>query len=328
MTMKRNLTKITAVFLVVLMTLSWQVANASILSVAEKAVQEILELAGEKLGREGAEEITEKIGREGLETLMEKGVREGGDELVEKIVRYGGSYGESALRAIRRSPAAITRCLEDLGAGQMKTAINALNRNPEIFTGIVEKYGAKALETEIRHPGVGGKLVSLFGEDAIELGRHLTTDQMIRFARYSDDAAKLGQKQSRKLLEMLYKAPGKVLDALESHPRTLTALTALGIAVPVGSKLVEGTREIHQPDGTEIRTAGPLSKMFGDAGKSLGNGLMWGVIMLFAVLAMIMLLRSLPRNNRRRETKVTDAKPNPAPEATVSGPPGDTLTMH
>ena len=292
--MKRDSLRVFSVMLVILVVFSsWNSANASVLSLAEKAVQEIIELAGKKLGREGAEEITQKIGREGLEALVEKAVKEGGEEIVEKVVRYGGEYGESALRAIRRSPAAITRCLDDIGVHQLKRAINTLNRNPALFTEIVEKYGAKALETEMRHPGVGGKLVSVFGDDAIKASRNLTTDQMIRFARHSDELAQLGKKQSNALLQMLREAPEKVLDALESHPKVLKALTVLGIAVPIGCQLAEGSEEIHRPDGTEIKTSGPFAKMFGDAGKDVGSGLKWGFLMIFAVFSLILIFKFL-----------------------------------
>ena len=292
--MKRDFLRVFSVLLVVLVVFSsWHSANASVLSLAEKAVQEIIELAGRTLGREGVEEITQKIGREGLETLVEKAAKEGGEEIVEKVVRYGGEYGESALRAIRRSPAAITRCLDDVGAHQIKRAINTLNRKPALFTGIVEKYGAKALETEMRHPGLGGELVAVFGDDAIKASRNLTTDQMIRFARHSDEVAQLGKKQSHALLQMLAKTPGKVLDALESHPKVLKALTVLGIAVPVGCQLAGGSEEIHRPDGTEIKTAGPFAKMFGDAGKDVGSGLKWGFLLLFAALSLILIFKFL-----------------------------------
>ena len=292
--MNRYILKVISILLVVFAVLSWQSSNASTLSVAQKAAQEIFELVSKKLGYEGTEEITQKIGREGLENLLEKAAKEGGEETVEKIVQYGGSCGESALRAIRKSPVAITRCLDDIGTNQIKNAIYTLNRNPDLFTNIVEKYGSKALKTEMRHPGVGGKLVSVFGDDAIKMGSNLTTDQMIRFARHSDDVVKLSKKQSSALLQMLRETPEKVLDALESHPRVLKALTVLGIAVPVGCRLTEGTKEIHKPDGTEIRTSGPLHKMLGDAGKGVGNGLKWGLLMLFSVFAIIILLKYLP----------------------------------
>lgn len=246
-----------------------------------KAAQEIFEMVGKKLGREGAQELAEKVGREGVEEILERAAKEGGEEAVERVVRVGGSHGAKALRILERAPAQLSRALDDLPANQVKQALSALEREPELLTGLASKYGARGLSLELRHPGVGGKLLAKLGDDALSVGQRLTTDQIGRVTHYADDIAKLPATQRKAFLDALAKTPGKVLDALETHPTVLKAMTAVGIVLPVGMKAVEGEAEEVRPDGTRVTTKGLLgggSIFLQAVGEGIGSGVKWALI--------------------------------------------------
>lgn len=256
-----------------------------------RATQEIFEMVGKKLGREGAKELSEKIGREGIEEILERALREGGEEAVSRVVRVGGNHGASALRVLKESPVQFARLLDDIPADQIKMAINAIERQPKLMSEAVEKYGTMVLATELKHPGVGIKTISSLGDDAINLGQRLSTDQMTRVAHFADDIAKLPASQRSEFINMLANTPGKVFNALETHPNVLKACTVLGIALPVGLKAVEGTTEQVLPDGTLITTKGPLvDGGTSQAVESVGEGFNFSIKFIGVALAISILL--------------------------------------
>ena len=261
-----------------------------------KGAQEIIEMVGKKLGREGTQELAEKLGREGVEEILEHAAKEGGEEAVERIVRLGSTHGARALRVLKDSPVQLAKALDGLPASQVKGALNAIERQPKLLSDVVSRYGTKALTTELKHPGVGAKVVASLGDDAVRAGKQLTTDQMIRFSRHADDIARLPASQRKSIVDMLEKTPGKVINALETHPKVLTACTALGIGVPVGMKAFEGTTEETRPDGTRITNKGILvdggaSQAVKSVGKDIGSGLNWAIkaIGIAVALAVVML---------------------------------------
>jgi hypothetical protein len=109
------------------------------------------------------------------------------------------------------------------------------------------------------------------GIDGIRVGKSLSTDRATTLARYADDIAALPSGERSQLLDAMMKAPAKVLDFLEAHPKVL--LTTGGVAAVIAAKdnLFGGITPSGNHDGPpsglvgrvihglEDRFAGPVS---------------------------------------------------------------------
>jgi hypothetical protein len=234
--------------------------------VAREVIQEATEQIFKQAGREGLEQLSEMGGRAAVQEVLEQSAREGGDQLVRKVTQYGIEDGPAALRAIGRSPARMVEALDGV-APELRTAgLQAVERNPQLMTNLVSKYGPGALEVAAKHPGIGEKLTQTLGADGIKLGRELTTDQSIVAARYADDIAKLAPAERAGVIGKIGQMPGRVLDFLETHPKTLR--TAAGVAVVMAIKddiIGDKADTTVLPDGTVVATAshpGLIERMF------------------------------------------------------------------
>lgn len=235
-------------------------------------VREATEQVFRQAGREGVEELAQMGGRAGVTEVFEQSAREGGDQLVRKAARYGVEDGPAALRVIGRSPAKMVGALDGLSPELRQAGIAAVERNPELMTRLVREYGSGAMEVAAKHPGVGEKLAQTLGEDGIQLGRKLTTDQSIVAARYAPEIAKLPGAERAGILSKLGTSPRVVLDYLESHPRVLT--TAAGVAVVMAVKddvIGDKGRSVVLADGRVVNTpghAGLIERMFPSASRA------------------------------------------------------------
>ena len=285
--------------------------------VVRKAAQEVFEMVGKTLGREGAEELAEKVGREGVEKILVRAAEEGGEEAAERVARVVGTYGTRAVRVLDRSPAQLSRALDDLPANQVKQALYALERAPALLPDLAIKYGGKALTMELQHPGVGGKLLAKLGDDALVLNTQITTDQVGRVVHYADDIAAIPAMQRKALIEALTKTPERVLKALETHPKVLTALTSLGIVLPVGMKVADGTIEEQRADGTVIvkkgvLVSGGVSDGAREVGQGMGSGLKWAFIIVGAFVGIGILVWIRPTT---KKPEVAKSRKNSSPKA-------------
>ena len=200
--------------------------------------REIIEAAAETLlrqgGKEAARDLAEMGGRVAVKEVLENAAREGGESLVQRTVAYGVEHGPAALRAISRSPRATVAALDGLAPELRGPALRALAREPELVQGLVARFGSEGLEAAGRHPGVGGILAEKLGPGGIDAARSLTTDQAIILARHADEVAALAPAERATFMDLLKRAPGRVVDFLEKHPKT--TLAAGGAALLVAAK--------------------------------------------------------------------------------------------
>jgi hypothetical protein len=235
-------------------------------------VREATEQVFRNASREGLEELAQMGGKTAVNEVFEQTAREGGDQLVRKAAQYGVEDGPAALRAIGRSPAKMVNALDGLSPQLRQAGITAVERNPELMTQLVKEYGSGAMEVAARHPGVGEKLAQSLGNDGIQLGRKLTTDQSILAARYAPDIAKLPPTERAGILAKLGQSPKLVLDYLESHPRVLT--TAAGVAVVMAIKddvIGDKGKSVVTADGRVVNTPGHpglIERMFPSVSKA------------------------------------------------------------
>ena len=277
-----------------LILLAFVVAVPAHAQVVREVVQEATEQLFKQTGREGLEELSQMGGKAAVREILQQSSREGGDQLVRKVTQYGIEDGPVALRAIGRSPAKMVDALDGLPGELRVPGLRAVDRNPQVMTELVEKYGSGAMEVAGKHPGVGEKLVQSLGEDGINLGRKLTTDQSIVAARYAGDIAALPPAERSGVLSALAKSPAKVLDYLETHPRTLR--TAAGVAIVIAIKddiLGDKGKSLLRPDGALITTPphpGLIERLFPSASKAastpialIAGAITLGILGWFAV---------------------------------------------
>lgn len=261
--------------LFVLLALATPQAVLAQATVVREAVQEATEQLFKQTGRQGLEELGQMGGKAAVRDILEQSSREGGEQLVKKVTQYGIEDGPVALRAIGRSPAKMVEALDGLPADMRTPALRAVDRDPDLMTQLVNKYGSGAMEVAAKHPGVGEKLAQSLGEDGINLGRKLTTDQSIVAARYADDIARLPSAQRSGVLSAVARSPAKVLDYLETHPRTLR--TAAGVAIVMAIKddiLGDKGTSLLRPDGTLVTTPahpGLIERLFPSASKAVST---------------------------------------------------------
>jgi hypothetical protein len=210
------------------------VARCQIPSATEAAARDLVEVMVREGGREAAAELAEMGGEAAVRGLLKRVASEGGEELVERVAKYGTRYGPEALKAVERSPGRMIRALDGMPPSLVAPAVRAAAREPELTARLVGEYGVDALEVAAKHPGVGAGLAEKLGADGITIGQKLSTDQAVAFARYADDIAARPPGERNELLDAMVKAPSKVLDYLENHPRVL--LTTGGVAAIIAAK--------------------------------------------------------------------------------------------
>jgi hypothetical protein len=209
-------------------------------------------------GREAATELAEAGGRAGVRGVLEKAAAEGGETLVRKTAALGVEHGPLALRAIGRSPARMVGALDTLPADLRMTALRAVEREPAAMTTLVNQFGGDALEAAARHPGVGATIGGKLGGEGLAVSKALTTDQAVLLGRHADELAALAPAERSGILQSLKASPGKVLNYLETHPKTMW--TAAGVAVVIAAK-----DEVLGPGGVNGKARGLVPQMWHDA---------------------------------------------------------------
>ena len=223
--------------------------------------REVIETAAEQVfkqaSREGLEQLSEMGGKTAVREILAQSSREGGDALVAKVTRYGIEDGPRALRVIRPSPARMVEALDGLSPELRTAALSAAERQPQLITQLVGKYGSGALEVAAKHPGVGEKVVATLGEDGVQLGRQLGTDETIVLARNAEDLSRLAPAEKAGVLQAIRRSPSRVLQYLESHPRTLRTAAGVAVVMAIKDDLIgdRGSSTVL-PDGRVINRAG------------------------------------------------------------------------
>jgi hypothetical protein len=185
-------------------------------------------------GATAAREVAEMGGDVAVRETLERAAREGGEQLAARVSRYALAEGPVALRAVRQSPARMVAALDEMPQNLVRPALSAAAREPDTLVRLVASHGAGALETAARHPGVGSKLITTFGDDGLRVGRSLTTDEAVVVARHADEIAKLSTAERSGVMQALSKSPARVVGYLERHPKVL--LTTAGVVTVIAMK--------------------------------------------------------------------------------------------
>ena len=248
-------------------------------------------------GATAAREVAEMGGNAAVRETLERAAREGGEQLATRVSRYGVAHGPVAIRAIGRSPARMVAALDEIPQNLVRPALQATAREPDTIVRLVASHGAGALETAARHPGVGSKLVTSLGDDAVKLGRNLTTDQAVVIARHADEIAKLPAAQREGVMQALAKSPARVASYLERHPKILLTTAGVVTVVALKDEIVGTTQLALDAAGNPIAVAKPgfIERLVGEPVRNATNllGVVaasilagWGAIQLWGAWRM------------------------------------------
>ena len=240
-------------------------------AVLRKPAQEVVEAIGryfaKKGGREFTEEFTEFGGEAFVRKVTERTLREGGADAFELLVRKAGTHGPDALRAADNAVSIprLLKAVDDLPEDMAGPAIRRLSAGADgrILAEAVEQYGPKALRAELRHPGVGGRLVSRLGEDGVQLSSKVSTDQAITISRHADNIVDLPASQKQRVIDLLRNDTDRMVTFMgrfiEKNPgKVLFTVAGTAVVLANADKVLGGEGEIViGPDGKPVYVPQP-----------------------------------------------------------------------
>jgi hypothetical protein len=202
-----------------------------------------------KGGQQGSKELMELGGEALARETLEKAAQEGGEKLAQRLADLTLEHGAALLKVAKPSPSRFVSAFDELTPSVQKAAAQAIAREPDLMARLFSNLGKEALAAAARHPGVGPQVVEALGREGAEALGKVTTDQAIQLGRLAPRIAAVAEPQRRTLIEMIEKAPGRVMDLLEKHPRVL--LTGAGLASFLAAKdqILGGAQIITDPNG-------------------------------------------------------------------------------
>lgn len=260
---------------------AWFPATAGVTSkVTGEIIEETLDLAARRSGREISERTAKKAATETLERLTKtygddvlRIVREGGIELVEAVPKYGDEVIEVALKS---SPA----------------ARRALAKNVPELLPLAKRVGAEAIELEAKSPGLATKVFKTFGDDAgLIVAKNIPTEDVPRFLLYAEKA---DSPATRDLLLKSYQKEGPSL--FERIPAKLV------LAGSLTGAMLYGTHELTEP----ARAMGDAIRKNDDvAVTAIQASIRWGAICIFVVIvSLLWRFRLMPWHGSRKKPAV------------------------
>lgn len=235
------------IFIIILVVLASPVHTRA--GVINKGVEELVEY----LTKQASRELVAYGGKAAIRETLEKAAREGGDDLVEKVVHYGKRYGVSAVKAIDNGPAVFIESFERMPRDLVTRAVWAVQREPETIKQLIVKHGPDALLVSAKLRGVGMRLIQKFGDDGVRIGKAITEDQSVVLMKHADEIADLPASQRSKMIDMILKTPGKIIDFLEKHPATLKTAAGVTLILSLSDDVLGSHEEtIVKPDGSTI----------------------------------------------------------------------------
>lgn len=262
---------VTCILLFVVLAASLPATAQAQAGLARKPAQELIEALGRYLGRGEGRDLSRELAEMGGEAfarrVADKALNQGGDDALEQLVRLTQIYGPDALRAADNSPSlpAIIQALDELPVEMAAPALRRLaaGTHGRALAEATERFGAAALRAEVRHPGVGGDLVRVLGDDGARLADRLSTPQAIEVGRHADDLARLPEQQRQGLLALLYDDTERMVRWMgrfaENNPRTVLFTPPIAAFVLANSErlLGDGGKIVFDDDGEPVRVEVP-----------------------------------------------------------------------
>lgn len=253
--------------------------------ITREILEETVERAAKRSGREALEESAKKSARETLEGLVKtygddalKVVDDAGIELLEAAPRYGDEVVELAIKA---SPQARRAFAQNI---------------PELFP-IARRVGTEALELEAKSPGLAVRAFKVFGDDAGKaLARNVPAEDVPRLVKYAEKA---DSPATKKVLLEAYEKEGKSL--FERIPAKLVLASGLT------ASMLYGTHSMTEP----ARATGEAINNSPDvADTAVRRFFVWGTVIILAVVVLLFWRFGLmPWQRPRHEPKAASNEP-------------------
>ncbi|MGA2862945.1 MAG: hypothetical protein ABSF95_00490 [Verrucomicrobiota bacterium] len=291
-----KISKLIAAICVIVLCILTPIRGNAQASWAAKTARELVEALIQKGGQQGAKELMELGGETLAREALEKAAQEGGEKLAQRLATLTLEHGAALLKVAKQSPSKFVSAFDELTPAMQKAAAQAITREPDLMARLFLKVGKEALTAAAKHPGVGTQVVEVLGREGAEVLSKVTTDEAIQLSRLAPKIAKVAEPERRALMELIGKAPGKIMDLLEQHPHVLRNGTALAAFLASKDQLLDlllgGKKVGIGPDGKPIilkdggfiaRIVGlfraPLAGMLGIVGIAIAG---WATIKLWA----------------------------------------------
>ena len=267
--------------------------------ITRELIEQTLELAAKRSGRELAEQGARQASTESLERLTRaygddvlKAVEEGGLELLEGVAHHGDAVMETALKV---SPA----------------ARRALARDVSTMLPLAQRHGVGILELEARAPGFATRVLATFGDDTgMAVAKSVPTEDLPRLLAYADKA---DAPATKVLLVEAYEKEGKSL--FERIPPKIVLASGLSAA------MLHGTHRLTAPP---VAVAESIRENPDVAEATVNRGMAWaGSIVLVMLLALLWRFRLMPWHNSKPRSQEVSGRSNSDEQSSKSTLGGD-----
>lgn len=287
----------TAVIALSVVVAAQQVAVASPASALLKALGryvpgKALKEGGELLGREVGEEVVDRVAT--------RVVREGGEESLEQVTKLVAVHGPEVVRAIDNAPDAmpVLKALNGLPAEDVAAAATRLaaGKTGRELAEITVQRGTAALSAEVAHPGVGARIVRVWGDDGADLAGRLSRDEAITLGQHVDDLATVTPTQRKQLLAVIKEHHDRFFQWLggfiaDNPGSSIGSATFLAVFLPNAERILGGDEVVIGPDGEPrvVRKSGLLGAPTEKVAEATSEGIGW-ITKAIAVAAFVSIL--------------------------------------
>jgi hypothetical protein len=251
------------ILLTVLLVLTLPAFGVVAGKVTRQIIEETVERAAKRSGRELVEQATKKSANETLERLVKtygddvlRVVDDAGFELLESVPRYGDEMVEFAMKA---SPQARRAFAQNI---------------PELLP-LARRVGPDALELEAKSPGLSVQAFKVFGDDTGKVvAKSVPTEDVPRLLKYAEKA---DTPATKKMLLEAYEKEGKSL--FERIPAKLVLATGLTASMLYGT---------HQATAPARAAAKAIADSPDVAKTAVSWFTAWGTVVVLIVIVLLL----------------------------------------
>jgi hypothetical protein len=180
---------------------------------------------------------------------------------------------------------------------------------------VVERHGAGALRAELAHPGLGGQLVRLLGDDGVKLAASLNRNQVITLTQHADDIGKLAAAQRTGLIRLVYNDTKGMIAFIgrfmEQHPgKVLFTVATTTVILSNADRILGGADLVLDADGnpTVVSKPGLIDRLVERVVEGVLHPLLSVLLPIIAIgAAWWIAIKLWPMYRRQRATLSTAA---------------------
>lgn len=291
---------------------------------AEVLLKSVARYFGKASAKELGQELAQYGGKKAARQLAARLVREGGEGGLQRASALAAQYGPDVLRALDHAPSTRTllRALDDLPPQDVALALRRLSAGSQgrRLATVVERHGAGALRAELAHPGLGGQLVRLLGDDGVKLAASLNHNQVITLTQHADDIGMLAAAQRTGLMRLFYDDTKGMIAFIgrfmEQHPgKVLFTGATTTVILSNADRILGGADLVLDADGnpTVASKPGLMDRLVERVVEGVLHPLLSVLLPIIAIGAALWIAIKLwPMYRRQRATLSAAARKCPA----------------